>query len=323
VAAAAQHPNTLEKLSKQLIINNLKIPFILVSGFLGSGKTTFLKQVLTQYAGHKKIAIIQNEFAPADIDGIDLKHSGYQFEMLEINNGTVFCVCLLADFITSLKTFAEDHKPDAIFLEASGLADPVAIAEIMQSPEITDKMYLSSVWCIVDVVNFFKITNVNSRVKHQIQVADQVILNKTDLTNNNTETIRKSIQALNPFASIDQASYCQVSIDTIFNQPTVYQAKKINDEPPGRPDIKSGVIKTTKKISRTNFERFIHEFAPHTIRIKGYARLSDNTVLGVQSVYGNNEFIPVKEYPGNTELIFMSEDVELREINKRYKDLAE
>ena len=68
-----------------------KIPFHIISGFLGSGKTTFLKRIIDKYAGEYKIGIIQNEFAPANIDGAELKKSGKDFQLLEINNGSAFC----------------------------------------------------------------------------------------------------------------------------------------------------------------------------------------------------------------------------------------
>ena len=72
-----------------------KIPFHIISGFLGSGKTTFLKRVIAKYGGQVNVGIIQNEFAPSNIDGAELRKSGNDFHLLEINNGSVFCVCLL------------------------------------------------------------------------------------------------------------------------------------------------------------------------------------------------------------------------------------
>ena len=107
-----------------------RIPFILVTGFLGSGKTTFLKRLLARYSGDGKIGIIQNEFAPGSVDGTELKQSGMPFEILEVNNGSVFCVCLLGSFIKSLRTFVEEYQPEALILEASGLSDPISIGEI-------------------------------------------------------------------------------------------------------------------------------------------------------------------------------------------------
>ena len=108
-----------------------KIPFHIISGFLGSGKTTFLKRILEQYSGEKKIGIIQNEFAPANIDGVELRKSGKDFNLLEINNGSVFCVCLLGDFVSSLEKFVDEYHPDDIIIEASGLSDTTSISEII------------------------------------------------------------------------------------------------------------------------------------------------------------------------------------------------
>ena len=87
-----------------------KIPFYLVTGFLGSGKTTLIKQFIERYADSKKIAIIQNEYAEVNIDSRELKLTGKSFELLEMNNGSVFCVCLLGSFIHSLADFIHQQS---------------------------------------------------------------------------------------------------------------------------------------------------------------------------------------------------------------------
>ena len=97
----------------------------LITGFLGSGKTTFLTQAIRFYNGKKKIGVIQNEFAPANLDGKELIRTVDQkFDLLEINNGSAFCVCLLSDFLSSLEQFITQYQPDILFIEASGLSDP-------------------------------------------------------------------------------------------------------------------------------------------------------------------------------------------------------
>ncbi len=109
--------------------NSLRsIPFILVTGFLGSGKTTLVTRLLNHFGNEKKIAVIQNEFANANIDGQELEKTGKAFKILEINKGSVFCVCLLSSFIQSLVELVESCQPDIIVLEATGLADPISIA---------------------------------------------------------------------------------------------------------------------------------------------------------------------------------------------------
>ena len=122
-----------------------RIPFILLTGFLGSGKTTFLKRLLARYSSDGKIGIIQNEFAPGSVDGTELMQSGMPFEILEVNNGSVLCVCLLGSFVKSLRIFVEECRPDALILEASGLSDPISIGEMLQAPDLSGRLFLSHI----------------------------------------------------------------------------------------------------------------------------------------------------------------------------------
>src|SRR6056297_166806 len=135
---------------------NLMIPFYLVTGFLGSGKTTLVKRMLEEYGDQKQVGIIQNEFAPANLDGIDLQQTGRKFKILEINKGSVFCVCLLSNFIESLHEFIVQEKPDILILEASGLSDPVSIGELLDAPALRHTLFLAHIWCVVDALRFLQ-----------------------------------------------------------------------------------------------------------------------------------------------------------------------
>jgi len=183
-----------------------KVPFILVTGFLGSGKTSLLLDLVRKYSDQIRIAIVQNEFAPGHVDGFTLKQSDKPFELLEINNGSVFCACLLGDFITRLAPFIDDHQPDLILLEATGLADPVSLGQVLQAPELADKIFLAGSWCLVDALNFHRIIGSISRARHQVRIADIVWINKTDLVSD-TGAIRAMILEMNPFARIIETTF--------------------------------------------------------------------------------------------------------------------
>jgi len=160
---------------------NTMIPFYLVTGFLGSGKTTFLKEVLALYSGNSRIAIIQNEFAPAGVDGKELKLTGHGFHLEEVNNGSVFCVCLMATFVKSIQKIIENYRPDMIFLEASGLSDPINIIELLAREGLNERVSLAHVFCVVDALNFDNGIKTLPRSRHQIMIADTVIVNKSDI----------------------------------------------------------------------------------------------------------------------------------------------
>lgn len=296
----------------------------LITGFLGSGKTTFLANVIRYYNGKKKIGIVQNEFAPANLDGKELKHIvNEQFDLLEINNGSVFCLCLLADFVNSLEQFITQYQPDVLFIEASGLADPIAIAEILTSEKLRDKLLFSGSVCIVDALNFEKINKTLKRVEHQIIIADKIIVNKTDLVND-SEELSQTIKDLNPYAEIYNSSYCKVPVGELLLPVSetagmrLFKAKSI---PPaaGRPDIHPAVLRTTRAINKDGLESFLEAVSKLAIRVKGYILTKDHEVIAVQSSFGICESKRIDVSYTQTELIAMGYDINVRLLSDLYK----
>ena len=290
------------------------IPFILVTGFLGSGKTTLLKRFLSAYSGSKKIGIIQNEFAAGNVDGKELQQTGKSFEILEIKKGSVFCVCLLSDFQKSLTEFIDQINPDLIILEATGLADPIAIGQILQAPDLSSLTYLDQVWCVIDSTNFLQMEKTMTRIQHQVRVAGTVIVNKTDLLSDNLELIEARINELNPFAEIIATSYCGLDLEQHFLQkkiPTaIIHQKEIESISPGeRPDIMSKVIRTHRKYSIKQLDQIVKGIAPKTLRLKGFVNLNDGSVVAIQSCFGETEVRQIENYTGPTEIIIMGPDL--------------
>jgi len=306
-----------------------KIPFFLVTGFLGSGKTTFLKRMLEKHETEKKIAIIQNEFAPANIDGAMLKRDGKQFEILEINNGSVFCVCLLSNFISSLTEFIKEHKPDVIFLEASGLSDPIAIAQLLDFENLKKEVYLAKVWTVIDAASFLRQHKLITRLQHQVRIADVLMINKTDLASaNELKEIEQIVAELNPFARVIRSNYCdlpdqELSIEN-RSETIAEQAKGQNSQfkSCGRPDIGVGVFRSSRSIAKNKLEQLIDIYSKKTIRIKGFAKLENGEGLAVQTSYENKAFEKVGNYNGSTELIAMGEGFNLSEFSRNYRELA-
>jgi G3E family GTPase len=296
-----------------------KIPFHIISGFLGSGKTTFLKRIIDRYSGEYKIGIIQNEFAPANIDGTELKKSGKDFNLLEINNGSVFCVCLLGDFVRSLEKFIDEYKPEILIIEASGLSDTTSIAEVISSGTLSEKIYLASNWCVVDAQNFAKVGLMKQRVFHQLRMADVVIINKTDLKNG-TEKIRAEIKKFNPFAEIRESTFCDIDFTLGNSTINKFYFGELKAMP--RPNVNSMVIKSGRKLSRISLELFLNEWAQKAYRIKGFVNLKEGKTAVVQCTLTTTEIIEIENDFHPTELIAISDQFTLREWNHAFKELT-
>lgn len=296
-----------------------KIPLHIVSGFLGSGKTTFLKRIIEKNASELKIGIVQNEFAPSNIDGVELRKSGGNFQLLEFKNGSVFCDCLLGDFTRSLERFIDENQPDVVIVEASGLADTTSVTEVLSSGQLSEKIFLASNWCIVDAQNFGKVGLMRQRVNHQLRMADVVVVNKVDLISGETEGLLEEIKKINPFAEIKTSSFCAIDFELGDDSISKFYFDEVHAMP--RPAVNSMVIKTKKEVSKAALLSFMEDWAPKSYRIKGYVKLSGRKVMAVQCTFDTISVMEVDDDFLPTELIALSDQFTLREWSRAFREL--
>ena len=305
---------------------NIKVPLVLVTGYLGAGKTTFLKFLLGNLDSDLRIGIVQNDYASAHVDTSELRSMDRKFEVLEVNNGSVFCVCLLGSFMDSLADFTDRYKPDLLIIEASGLSDPIAIAEIMQHDKLAHRVFLSSVWCIVDGQHYHKVSKMNTRVERQVMIADRILLNKSDLMENPPEDLLPVLKGLNPEADILTTTYCRVPHQILqepVNEPIAWRKKNDHMQyaPGGRADIRTVVLRTSRSIDRTGLEAFIRETEGRLVRLKGFVRLSGQKIIRIQGGFGQTTMHEVSYYNGNTELIGLGWNISPAEFGRRFHDI--
>jgi G3E family GTPase len=296
-----------------------KIPFHIVSGFLGSGKTTFVRRIIEANAGKYKLGIIQNEFAAADIDSAELKSTGEDFHLLRMNKGSVFCACLLGDFTRALEKFIDEYSPEVVILEATGLADTTSVAEVITAGSLSEKIYLASNWCVVDAFHFSKAGFMKQRVMHQIRMADVILLNKADMVDD-AGHVEQEVKELNPFATVKKTVFCDIDFDP--ESMTVQKFYLDSVTPLERPDIHSMVIKSSRKSTGEQVMAFLRQWAPLAYRIKGYINLKNGSTLAVQCVY---DTIEVKEMAGSfysTEIIALTTGFTLREWNQSFRGIT-
>lgn len=285
-----------------------KIPFILVTGFLGSGKTTFISHFLNVHSLNKRILLIQNEFAESGIDGEHLQSQGWNFSLVEMNKGSVFCVCLFSDFTRTIIEEIERCSPDMILLEATGMADPIAIAQLLNAPQVKERLFLEHIYTIIDAPRFNVIGDKIGAIKHQIQVADTVVINKTDLIDGGEiELIANRVNSINPFAEIQSSTFCSVEVGGSNGfykpQPVAVRNNIQGDLTQCNPDYVSTVFKTTTRIKRETLGAFLHSLTEETYRLKGYACLTDGSSCMIQYVPGQIQVIPVLRSRETTEMI--------------------
>ena len=173
----------------------------IVSGFLGAGKTTFIKKLIGEAIQGEQTVLIENEFGEIGIDGGFLKDSG--IEIKEMNSGCI-CCSLAGDFATSLKEILTKFKPDRIIIEPSGvgkLSDVMkAVADVEEELEVEHN-------CAVTVVDVKKckmyMKNFGEFFNNQIQFAGTIILSRADIADQKKiDEAVALIRNVNPTATI-------------------------------------------------------------------------------------------------------------------------
>ena len=130
-----------------------RIPATVITGFLGSGKTTLIRNIITQANG-KRLALIVNEFGDIGMDGDMFQECGADNcsadDIIELANGCICCT-VADDFLPSIqKLLAQDPQPDHIIIETSGLALPQPLVQAFGWPDIRAKVMLDGVVTLVD-----------------------------------------------------------------------------------------------------------------------------------------------------------------------------
>jgi G3E family GTPase len=187
----------------------------IISGFLGAGKTTFIKKMIEEGFKGEQIVLIENEFGEVGIDGGFLKDAG--IEITEMNSGCI-CCSLVGDFGKNLHEVIRKFHPDRILIEPSGVGK---LSDVMKSVIDIEKEEDVKLNALVTVVNALKASKqmkaFGEFFNNQIEYATTVILSRSqNATPEQLEFCVKQIQALNPKAAIITTDWKAISGEQIL-----------------------------------------------------------------------------------------------------------
>ena len=218
-----------------------KTPVLLLTGYLGSGKTTLVNRILNNSKGIK-FAVIVNDIGEVNIDANLIQQGGVvgmkDDSLVALQNGCICCT-LKMDLVEQLHQIIALHRFDYIVIEASGICEPGPIAQTIESiPRMEEKYTKDGVPqldCIVTVVDALRIRDefgcgddlvkknigeedLENLVIQQIEFCNIVLLNKaSEVSADEMERIRKVVRALQPRARILECDYGEIELDNILN----------------------------------------------------------------------------------------------------------
>ena len=321
-----------------------KTKLILLSGFLGSGKTTLLKHVMSLDADMSDTVILMNEFGEIGIDGMLLKNIGT--DVVELTSGCI-CCSMSDDLIETLELILERFGPRYIIIEATGVADPESVVNVMKNSDVAEKVEIYKIITVMDS-ECWKVRDVFGTLFYrQLKQADTIILNKIDLLEKDEiprflEEIHQTI----PNAQVIPAVDCKILPEMMWLRPVrrhIEQNMYITgggqfdcceqgdcrhhghetgtDQRPAETyadtDFVTFSFSESLPLDETAFRRFVEEMPWELFRMKGTVNLGDRTVL-INAVGGKTEWAPWQEM-SETRLAFVGWGINAAEFFAKLK----
>lgn len=298
----------------------MKKDLILLSGFLGSGKTTILHSLLRRQNAEApgKLAVLLNDFGTVPVDGTLVQDAVDAGNMLEIGGGSVFCSCLKEAFVKALFTLT-NSSAERVFVEASGMSDPSGVTRTLELAGLAEAYSPPLVICLFDPVKSLKLSRVLEVISRQIASANVVVLTKADIsTRAELDAASAWIASIRPDVLIVESANGQfrdseLTLETLSGMAMAGLSAPFGfNTPENRPD--SFVIdRRTDPLPNGVLD--VLSASPYVLRVKGYALMEQGPVFisdtGRDDDQPAMEFSAVSDMPVPLTVICMQDSSKL------------
>lgn len=188
----------------------------IISGFLGAGKTTFIKQLINQVYAGEKLVLIENEFGEIGIDGGFLKDAG--IEITEMNSGCICCT-LVGDFSKALQKVLDEYQPDRVIIEPSGVGKLSDIVKAIEDVKEVADIEINGKIAVVDGKKAkLYLKNFGEFFEDQVQHASTIVISRTQMmTDEKVEECVRMLREENAEATIISTPWEQLGKEAILH----------------------------------------------------------------------------------------------------------
>ncbi|WP_158211619.1 CobW family GTP-binding protein [Alkalihalobacterium alkalinitrilicum] len=324
-----------------------KIPVFILSGFLGSGKTTLLLRLLEECSRRQiKPAVLMNELGSTDTDGAIISNERNEQIIEKLLDG---CICCnkKSEVVESMEKLVL-QKPDVIFIELTGVANPEEVVDSFTEPQFIERLYLERVITILDAENVLEYNSIFEADRHlvetvrrQTEVADWLVINKIDLADSARKAkIKKMLKKQNDEAEIYFTSYSAVNIEPLFDKiknrssndaikvkVNIKRMKQEQDQTKAPHKRSFSRIQTfslpiSKPVREKDVEKFFKKCKANILRAKGYLAVDGKkeTYL-MQHVVKRTNWEPTNDAEQHY-LVIIGIDIDKEDLTKQWNKIT-
>jgi G3E family GTPase len=267
------------------------LPLLLLTGFLGSGKTTTLGHWLSHTdVPLKRTAVIINDFGAVNVDAALLARR--QLELRSITGGCVCCQSF-EDLVAQVAALADNPDFDLVWIETSGLADPEEVLDHLSAPELQDCSVIRRMVLVIDGSDFPCSWRGRAVQEEQVRYADLIVLNKTDRIDEAArQRVEISLRQINPAARIVTTRHGEVAPELLSEMGASAAASRAHDHSHDEHDhdhdhdhshdealphaASTLFLPLAAPVERAAFQRFLGSLPTSVFRAKGFIRLTES-----------------------------------------------
>ncbi|MBU0544074.1 MAG: GTP-binding protein [Proteobacteria bacterium] len=311
-----------------------KTNIYLLAGFLGSGKTTLLNRILSWETDLSDTVVLVNEFGKIGIDGAIIRSKSGGRDVIELTSGCICCT-LTDELIDSLVDIWKRFRPKKILLEATGVAEPESIIEIIRSKPLRDLMRIEKTITVLGIRYWIGREAYGPFFMSQVEQADLIMLNKIDtVPKDRLQEAVSDLQAAVPNCTIVPTLHCAVDPEIIWNRSSNIRLGNFYASLPssaidlttdkGKASDKDKITYSTfdfvseRPIDEASFDGFLKNLPWQLFRIKGPVKFQNQVKL-LNYVSGQIDWQEWKE-PDHTRLALIGWDINTDEIRRKLEE---
>lgn len=329
------------------------IPVVIVSGFLGSGKTTLLLRLLQEATRHNlQSAVLMNELGTIDVDGRLVNATMQESQIMEKLLDGCICCSKKSEVIGSMEKLLA-QQPDVIFIELTGVANPEEVIDMLTEPQLKEKVRFHTILTTLDSYYYLEYTSIFEvdrhlvrTVKRQVEVADIIIVNKTeDMKEAHKSKLLKALHKQNERSPIIFTTYSEVDLSSVFEAITQlpkavkYKKPLFNIVSPAQPHkhdqhpahtettegsysrVQTSTLPVHGAIQAKKLEKLLKTYHPYLLRAKGYLPIigKDGMYL-MQYAAKRTEWEKIEDIT-DCYLVLIGIDLPIEEIHEKWHEL--